>query len=116
MIARTLSITAAIIAAYVAVPLIVGDSHYIMSLITASLVVGGVALAWALLGNLGGMVSFGHSAFFGVGAYVSAILTMKAGVPVLAAMLLMQARRRSQIATLVLCGLALIPVLAIGAD
>ncbi|NYT36003.1 branched-chain amino acid ABC transporter permease [Allopusillimonas soli] len=88
MIARTLSITAAIIAAYVAVPLIVGDSHYIMSLITASLVVGGVALAWALLGNLGGMVSFGHSAFFGVGAYVSAILTMKAGVPVLAAMLL----------------------------
>jgi branched-chain amino acid transport system permease protein len=52
------------------------------------LVIGGIALAWALLGNLGGMVSFGHSAFFGVGAYVSALLTMKAGVPVFAGVLL----------------------------
>lgn len=74
--------------AYVGVPLLAGNSNYVMSLIIASLVVGGVALAWALLGNLGGMVSFGHSAFFGVGAYVSAILTMQAGVPVIVAMLM----------------------------
>ncbi len=74
--------------AYVGVPLMAGHNNYIMSLIIASLVIGGIALAWALLGNLGGMVSFGHSAFFGVGAYVSSILTMQAGVPVLIAMLL----------------------------
>src|SRR5690606_20989087 len=68
--------------AYIGVPLLLGNNNYVMSLIIAALVIGGVALAWALLGNLGGMVSFGHSAFFGVGAYVSAILTAEAGVPV----------------------------------
>lgn len=73
---------------YVLVPLFLGHNAYVMSLIVAALIIGGVALAWALLGNLGGMVSFGHAAFFGVGAYVSAILTMKWGVPVLLSILL----------------------------
>lgn len=77
-----------VLAAYVAIPLALGGNNYVMSLIVASLIIGGIALAWAQLGNLGGMVSFGHSAFFGVGAYVSAILTMKAGVPVFIAMLM----------------------------
>jgi len=77
-----------LLAAYVAVPLALGDNHYVMSLIVAAMIIGGIALAWAQLGNLGGMVSFGHSAFFGVGAYVSAILTMKAGVPVFIGMLM----------------------------
>jgi branched-chain amino acid transport system permease protein len=54
-----------------------------MSLLVASMVIGGIALSWALLGNLGGMISFGHAAFFGVGAYTSAVLSMKFGVPVL---------------------------------
>lgn len=73
---------------YGAVPLLLGANQYIMSLIVAALVIGCVALSWALLGNLGGMVSFGHSAFFGVGAYVSAIVTLKAGLPVPAGMML----------------------------
>ena len=60
-------------------------NNYVMSMIVAALIIGGVALSWALLGNLGGMVSFGHAAFFGVGAYVSAITTVKLGVPVLVA-------------------------------
>jgi len=74
---------AALLAAYIAVPLLLGANNYVMSLIVAALVIGGIALAWALLGNLGGMVSFGHSAFVGVGAYTSALLTLKAGMPVL---------------------------------
>lgn len=74
--------------AYVAVPLLLDSNPYVMSLIVASLVLGGVALAWALLGNLGGMVSFGHNAFFGVGAYVAAIATTRYGLPVLPALLL----------------------------
>lgn len=82
------SLVALLILAYVMVPLILGANSYVMSLIVAALVIGGVALAWALLGNLGGMVSFGHSAFFGVGAYVSALATIKLGVPVLAGLLL----------------------------
>lgn len=61
-------------------------NDHVMSMVVAALIIGGVALSWALLGNLGGMVSFGHSAFFGVGAYVSAISTLKFGVPVLLAL------------------------------
>ena len=72
----------------IAVPLLFGTDNYVMSLIVAALVIGCVAMSWALLGNLGGMVSFGHSAFFGIGAYTSAILTIKLGVPVLVGMAL----------------------------
>lgn len=72
----------------VGVPLLLAQDHYVMSLLVASMVIGGIALSWALLGNLGGMISFGHAAFFGVGAYTSAVLSMKYGVPVLAALLL----------------------------
>lgn len=73
---------------YAGVPFVLGGNLYVMSMLVAALTIGGVALAWALLGNLGGMVSFGHAAFFGVGSYVSALLTMKLGVPVFVAMVL----------------------------
>jgi len=73
--------------AYALVPALFGRSDYAMGLVVASLTIGTIALAWALLGNLGGMVSFGHSAFFGVGAYVSALLVVRAGVPTFAAMI-----------------------------
>jgi branched-chain amino acid transport system permease protein len=79
---------ATLLAVYIGVPLAFGSDHYVMSLVVASLVIGGIALSWALLGNLGGMVSFGHAAFFGVGAYTSAVLSMQHGVPVFLAMLL----------------------------
>ncbi|MDL2354246.1 MAG: branched-chain amino acid ABC transporter permease [Pseudomonadota bacterium] len=79
------TIVAVLVAAYAVVPFALGANNYIMSMVVAALIIGGVALSWALLGNLGGMVSFGHSAFFGIGAYVSAISTVKLGVPVLLA-------------------------------
>jgi branched-chain amino acid transport system permease protein len=75
-------LVAALVLGYAVVPFALGGNAYVMSMIVAALVIGGVALSWALLGNLGGMVSFGHSAFFGVGAYVSAITTVKLGLPV----------------------------------
>ncbi|MEM8513650.1 branched-chain amino acid transport system permease protein [Massilia sp. MP_M2] len=73
---------ATLVATYLVVPFTLGANSYVMSLIIASLIIGGIALSWALLGNLGGMVSFGHAAFFGVGAYTSAVLTMQYNVPV----------------------------------
>ena len=82
------TIIATLLAVYIAVPLAFGSDNYVMSLVVASMVIGGIALSWALLGNLGGMVSFGHSAFFGVGAYTSAVLSMKFGIPVFVAILL----------------------------
>jgi len=83
-----LALIGALLAVYVGVPLAFGGDSYVMSLVVASMVIGGVALSWALLGNLGGMVSFGHAAFFGVGAYTSALVSMKLGVPVLVAILM----------------------------
>ena len=73
--------------AYIAVPAALSGNIYLLSNVVAALTIAGVALAWALLGNLGGMVSFGHAAFFGVGAYTSALLAMKLQWPVFAAML-----------------------------
>lgn len=72
----------ALIAAAIAIPLLFGGNDYVMGLMVSGLIVAGVALAWALLGNLGGMVSFGHAAFFGVGAYTSALLAARTGLPV----------------------------------
>lgn len=65
-----------------AVPLLFGGNNYAMGLFVSALILAGIALAWALLGNLGGMVSFGHAAFFGVGAYASALLSLRLGLPV----------------------------------
>lgn len=67
------------------VPLLVGAGNYLLGLLISALILAGLSLSWALLGNLGGMVSFGHAAFFGVGSYASALLAAKLGVPVLIA-------------------------------
>jgi len=77
---------AAIALLYLVVPFALQGNSYVLSLTVSALIVAGVAVAWALLGNLGGMVSFGHAAFFGIGAYASALLTLKAGWPVLLAL------------------------------
>jgi len=37
--------------------------------------------AWNVLGGFAGQVSFGHAALFGIGAYVTMILYLKAGLP-----------------------------------
>lgn len=79
---RALAWAALAIALYALVPLAFAGNLYLMSMIVAALTIGGIALAWALLGNLGGLVSFGHAAFFGVGSYASALLVMKAGWPI----------------------------------
>ncbi len=73
---------------YGAVPFFLGDHTYLIGMISSALIIAGIAVAWALLGNLGGMVSFGHAAFFGVGAYTSAIMTMDYHVPVFVALVL----------------------------
>lgn len=79
---------AVLLAVYILVPVLLGGDAYVMSLVIASLVIGGIALSWALLGNLGGMVSFGHAAFFGVGAYTSAVLSMQYGLPIFLGLLM----------------------------
>ena len=40
----------------------------------------GLALAWNLAGGYAGLISFGHAAFFGIGAYTSTILFVSVGL------------------------------------
>jgi branched-chain amino acid transport system permease protein len=52
---------------------------YYMSIFISSLILGAVSLSWNLLAGMCGQVSFGHAAFFGIGAYASTILVTKCG-------------------------------------
>src|SRR3954470_20413336 len=45
-----------------------------------SFLFGGLALAWNIAGGYAGLISFGHAAFFGVGAYTSTILLTRYGI------------------------------------
>jgi branched-chain amino acid transport system permease protein len=47
----------------------------------------GLASAWNVVGGMAGYPSFGHSVFFGIGAYVSAILMVRYQLPMGIAML-----------------------------
>lgn len=66
-------------------PALFGASSYLLGLMITALIFAGLALSWSILGNLGGMVSFGHAAFVGVGAYASALLVARLGLPTLLA-------------------------------
>ena len=56
-----------------ALPLLVQSNHYILQVFTHALLLASLALAWNLLGT-SGSISLGHAAFFGAGAYASALL------------------------------------------
>ena len=45
-----------------------------------ALLIALVGQGWNLLGGYGGQFSFGHAAFFGTGAYVTAILQVRYGI------------------------------------
>jgi len=62
-----------------ALPFVLSFNPYYLSIFISALILGSVSLAWNLLAGVCGQVSFGHAAFFGMGAYASALLVMKAG-------------------------------------
>src|SRR5713101_6873455 len=74
---RTAVATAA--TALLAVPL--GLPKFYLLLATEILIMGLFAMAFNLLLGYGSMVSFGHAAFYGVGAYTCGLLLKKADVP-----------------------------------
>ena len=61
-----------------ALPFVLSFNPYYLSIFISALILGSVSLAWNLLAGVCGQVSFGHAAFFGMGAYASALLVMKA--------------------------------------
>ena len=65
---------------------------YALVLLTDILVFALFAASLHFIMGPGGMVSFGHAAYFGLGAYAAALLVLRAGLPMELALL---ARRRS---------------------
>ena len=71
----------------VSFPLFVRDPYFLHAAIMV-LLFGYLASSWNVLGGLAGQHSFGHSAFFGIGAYVSTILFLYWNIPPLFGMIL----------------------------
>lgn len=63
-----------------AVPLGVTDTFF-LRIVTEAVMWIGLAIAWDVLAGYTGYVNFGHGAFFGIGAYATAILMVRAGWP-----------------------------------
>jgi branched-chain amino acid transport system permease protein len=61
-------------------PFIIRDDYAVSVMVMAGLYAT-LTLGLGLLLGQAGQISFGHGAFFGLGAYVSALLTTKLGVP-----------------------------------
>ncbi len=55
-------------------------SNVVLNFLVFTLILAIAAQGWNLLGGYGGQYSFGHAAFFGMGAYMSAILQQRFGV------------------------------------
>src|SRR4249920_2860819 len=66
----------AVCVALVAVPL----PQYLQDVVIQTFLWAGLALAWNIAGGFAGLISFGHAAFFGVGAYTSSILAANYGL------------------------------------
>jgi len=68
-----------VLAGLAVVPL-VAHSNVTLNFLVVALMIALAGQGWNILGGYGGQYSFGHAAFFGTGAYVTAILQMRYGV------------------------------------
>jgi branched-chain amino acid transport system permease protein len=69
----------AAVAALACIPLVI-DSNVVLNFLVTALLLTLAGQGWNVLGGYGGQYSFGHAAFFGTGAYVTAILQMRYGL------------------------------------
>ncbi len=69
----------AVVAALAAVPALT-SANTVLNFMVGALIVALAAQGWNLLGGFGGQLSFGHAAFYGTGAYVTALLQQRYGV------------------------------------
>jgi branched-chain amino acid transport system permease protein len=68
-----------VIALLAMVPLLT-SSNVVLNFMVVALLIALVGQGWNVLGGYGGQYSFGHAAFFGTGAYVTAILQVRYGI------------------------------------
>jgi branched-chain amino acid transport system permease protein len=69
-----------VFAALLLVPLVVHDT-FLLRVASEAIMWIGLAVAFDVLAGYTGYLNFGHSAFFGIGAYTTAILMMRASWP-----------------------------------
>ena len=76
---RPVLVIAAFAALYLVLTLLVQNSYYqlILTLVPIWAVMG---LSWNMLSGYGGLISFGHASFFGLGAYTVVLLLVHFGV------------------------------------
>lgn len=65
----------------VAVPLALGSSSYSLFLVNTILIFAMLALGLQLVLGYGGILQLGYAGFFGLGAYASALVVTRAGLP-----------------------------------
>src|SRR6202166_1707450 len=75
---RALTSIAVVVALLAAVPFVTA-SNVVLNFLVVALLTALVGQGWNLLGGYGGQYSFGHAAFFGTGAYVTAVLQVRYG-------------------------------------
>ena len=76
---KRLGIILGVVAVLACVPLVT-TSNVVLNFLVVALLIALVGQGWNVLGGYGGQYSFGHAAFFGTGAYVTAILQVRYGV------------------------------------
>jgi branched-chain amino acid transport system permease protein len=76
VVVRALAVLAGL--AFLAVPPFL--PKYFLEVLISILFFAYLGLAWNLLGGYAGQFSFGHAAFFGIGAYTSTLLLLRAGL------------------------------------
>jgi branched-chain amino acid transport system permease protein len=69
----------AVVALFALVPLIT-QSSLVLNFMVMAFLIALIGQGWNLLGGYGGQYSFGHAAFFGTGAYATAILQTRYGI------------------------------------
>lgn len=66
--------------ALLALPFVYDDA-YVLRILTMTCFFAIFAASWDLLAGYTGQVNFGHALFFGAGAYTTALLSLKLGIP-----------------------------------
>ena len=69
----------AVVLLLAAVPLVT-HSNVVLNFMVVALMTALFGQGWNILGGYGGQYSFGHAAFFGTGAYVTAVLQVRYGI------------------------------------
>ena len=78
MTARDLFPIAAVAILLALLPLVVGNTA--LNFLVFALILALTAQGWNILGGFGGQMSFGHAAFFGIGAYATVLLQTTLGL------------------------------------